>query len=56
MIKQFEHYFKKSNQKLTMETIDALYCDFDDFNQKFCPEWERQQLESGKINVKRKVL
>ena len=31
-----------------MEILDALYCDVDDFNKQFYPEWEKQQLESGK--------
>jgi len=31
-----------------MEILDALYCDVDDFNKQFYPQWEKQQLESGK--------
>ncbi len=37
-----------------MKTIDALYCDVDDFKQQFYPECERQQLESGKKRRKKK--
>jgi hypothetical protein len=37
-----------------METIDALYCDVDDFNQQFYPEWEHQQLDSGEKKCRKK--
>ncbi len=30
-----------------MTTIDELYCNIDDFNQVFYPEWEKTLLESG---------
>ncbi len=30
-----------------MTTIDELYCNIDDFNQFFYPEWEKTLLESG---------
>jgi len=30
-----------------MITIDELYCDIDDFNKVFYPEWEKTLLESG---------
>ena len=34
--------------------IDALYVLVDDFNQKFYPEWERTQIESGKKKRRKK--
>ena len=39
-----------------MTTIDELYCNIDDFNQGFYPEWEKLQLESGDKKRHRKGI
>jgi len=40
----------------TVTTIDELYCNIDDFNQGFYPEWEKLQLESGDKKRHRKGI
>ncbi len=39
-----------------MTTIDALFCDVDDFNKVFYPEWEKMQLENGDKKRRRKGM
>ncbi len=38
-----------------MTTIDELYCNIDDFNQFFYPEWEKTLLVAAGHNL-RKIL
>ncbi|MCG8523756.1 MAG: IS982 family transposase [Pseudomonadales bacterium] len=37
-------------------TIDALYCDVDDFNRLFYPQWEKTLIESGEKKRRKKGM
>ena len=54
-----DHLMTKLNEKnkeQTMNSLDALYCDVDDFNKAFYPEWEKMQLENGQKKRRRKGM
>lgn len=34
--------------------LTQLFCDADDFCQRFVPEWEKTQLENGRVKRQRK--
>jgi hypothetical protein len=58
-IHRSDHLMTKLNEKnkeQAMNTIDALYCDVDDFNKVFYPEWERLQLTNGSKKRRRKGI
>ena len=46
----------EKNKEWAMNTIDALFCDVDDFNKAFYPEWEKMQLENDDKKRSRKGI
>lgn len=40
----------RRTKEQAMNTIDALFCDVDDFNKAFYPEWEKCNLKMVKRN------
>ena len=39
-----------------MDILDALYCDVDDFNKQFYPQWEKTQIELGNKKRRKKGM